>query len=64
MTLLTAAGEHLEAEGVVYVKGKHIRIDTPEPVPVQVDGDPGGHTPVSIDLLPFRLPFIVPPAKV
>jgi len=26
---------------------------------VQLDGDPGGHTPVEINLLPFRVPFIV-----
>jgi diacylglycerol kinase family enzyme len=58
--LLAAAGEHVQAEGVVYRKGKHISIDSPSPVPVQVDGDPAGFTPVQIDLLPVRLPFIVP----
>ena len=60
--LKAAAGEHLRAEGVVYVKGRHVRIDSPEgtSVPVQVDGDPAGHTPAEIDLLPIRLPFIVP----
>ncbi len=61
MGLLALAGEHTEAEGVVYVKGKHVRIDALEQVPVQIDGDPGGHTPLVIDLLPFHLPFIVPP---
>lgn len=60
MFLHAAAGEHLQAEGVIYVKGKHVRIDSPEPVPLQVDGDPAGHTPVNIDLLPTRVPFIVP----
>jgi diacylglycerol kinase (ATP) len=59
--LHAAAGEHVMAEGAVYVRGKHIRIESEEPVPVQIDGDPGGYTPVEIDLLPFRLPFIVPP---
>lgn len=60
--ILAAAGEHLTAEGVVYTKGRHVRIESAEgdPVPVQVDGDPAGHTPVEIDLLPVRLPFIVP----
>ena len=60
--LKAAAGEHLGAEGVVYVKGRHVRIESAggTHVPVQVDGDPAGHTPVEIDLLPIRLPFIVP----
>jgi diacylglycerol kinase family enzyme len=46
----------------VYLKGRHVKITSPggEQVPVQVDGDPAGHTPTEIDLLPIRLPFIVP----
>lgn len=62
--LLAAAGEHLHEEGVVYVKGKHVRIDAPTrpgSVPVQIDGDAAGHTPVEVDLLPARLQLIVPP---
>lgn len=58
--LLAAAGEHVQSEGVVYRRGKQILIESPERVPVQVDGDPAGFTPVRIDLLPVRLPFIVP----
>jgi diacylglycerol kinase (ATP) len=60
--LQATMGEHLRAEGAVYVKGRHVKITTPGggPVPVQVDGDPAGHTPIEIDLLPIRLPFIVP----
>ena len=60
--LKAAAGEHLRAEGVVYLKGRHVRIHSPSgaAVPIQVDGDPAGHTPAEIDLLPIRLPFIVP----
>lgn len=58
--LLAAAGEHTRAEGVVYLKGRDLRIESPRPVPVQIDGDPAGHTPIQIDLLPLRVPFIVP----
>jgi diacylglycerol kinase family enzyme len=55
-------GEHMMTEGAVYTKGRHIRIETPgsEPVPVQVDGDSAGYTPVQIDLLPLRVPFLIP----
>jgi YegS/Rv2252/BmrU family lipid kinase len=58
--LKAVAGEHLTEEGVVYVKGKHVRIESAQPVPVQLDGDSAGHTPLDIDLLPTRLSFIVP----
>lgn len=58
--LLAAVGEHVHAEGVVYLRGKQVKIESAAAVPVQVDGDPAGFTPVEIDLLPVRLPFIVP----
>jgi YegS/Rv2252/BmrU family lipid kinase len=58
--LHAAAGEHLLGEDVVYVRGKQIDIESSEPLPVQIDGEPAGHTPVHIDLLPLRVPFIVP----
>jgi diacylglycerol kinase (ATP) len=60
LVLNAAAGEHVQQEGVVYVKGKKVRIESTAPVPVQVDGEPAGMTPVDIDLLPCRIPFIVP----
>lgn len=55
-----AVGELAHGEGVVYTTGRHIRIESPSPVPVQVDGEAAGHTPLEVDLLPVRLPFIVP----
>ena len=59
--VLAAVGEHVNAEGVTYVKGRHVRVESQgRAAPVQVDGDPAGHTPADIDLLPIRLPFIVP----
>ena len=58
--LLSAAGEHILDEGVVYARGTEIRVDSPDPVPVQIDGDPAGFTPVVFSLLPRRLAFIVP----
>ena len=62
--LQATTGDHLHAEGAVYMKGRHVRITAPggEAVPIQVDGDPAGHLPAEIDLLPIRLPFIVPAA--
>lgn len=48
-------------EGVAYRTGRRVRIASPEPVPVQVDGDHWGETPVDIDLEPIRVPILVPP---
>lgn len=53
------AGEHLVGHGSVYLRGKRVQIVGSQSIPVQIDGDPGGHTPVEINLLPFRVPFIV-----
>ena len=55
------AGEHHLREGVVYVKGRRVRVRSVEPVAVQADGDPAGFTPVEIDLLKTRATFFVPP---
>jgi diacylglycerol kinase family enzyme len=54
------AGQHLGGEGVVYLRGRHIQIDSPQPVAVQVDGEAAGTTPLDIELLPVRVPFILP----
>ena len=60
IALRTAANEHLQMPGVVFCRGKRVNIATPSPVPVQLDGDAAGHTPLHIELLQQRLPFIVP----
>ena len=38
-----------------------IRIDADEPVPYQLDGDPGGHLPLEIRVLPKRLQIMGTP---
>ncbi len=58
--LLAAVGEHLSAEGVVYLKGRRVRIESDQPVPMQIDGEAAGFTPLTVQLLPTKVPFIVP----
>ncbi|MDB5356586.1 MAG: dagK [Phycisphaerales bacterium] len=58
--LHAAAGEHFLAEDALYLRGREVTITSDRGIPVQVDGDPVGHTPVEIGLLPVRVPFIVP----
>jgi diacylglycerol kinase (ATP) len=55
-----AAGEHTTRDDVISTRGKHLQIDSDEPVAIQVDGDSAGFTPVTIDLLPSRVPFLLP----
>jgi diacylglycerol kinase (ATP) len=59
LLMAVVAGDHIHQEGVVYAKARSIRITSPQQVPVQIDGDASGHTPLKIDLLPKRLAFIV-----
>ena len=60
VAMAVATGDHLHAEGVIYTQGRSIRVESALPVPVQIDGEASGHTPLEIELLPFRMPFIVP----
>jgi YegS/Rv2252/BmrU family lipid kinase len=59
LLMLAAAGEHVSEEGVGYVRGRSVRIDSPRAAPVQIDGEASGHTPLKIELLQSRLRFIV-----
>ncbi|MHC4470686.1 MAG: diacylglycerol/lipid kinase family protein [Planctomycetota bacterium] len=45
---------------VEYVKGREIEIEAQRPVPFQVDGDPGGTTPLTVTLEEGALEVIVP----
>ena len=48
---------------VRYLTGTRIRIESREPVAVQMDGDPAGVTPADIGLLPAAVPVLVPPGR-
>ena len=58
--LQAAAGQHVWSDKIKYLNGKNILIESKNPVPVQLDGDSAGFTPLNISLLPQRVPFIVP----
>jgi YegS/Rv2252/BmrU family lipid kinase len=58
--LRAAVGEHLSGQGVIHARGKQIVIESLRPVPMQIDGEPAGFTPAHIDLLPMRVPFVLP----
>lgn len=53
-------GLHRQLPDVVIQQGKRFRITSDEPVPYQLDGDPGGVLPVDIEVVKQRLTLIVP----
>ena len=55
-----AAGEHALRESAIYLRGKTAHITSVEPVAVQIDGDSAAFTPLEIEVLPGRVPFLVP----
>ena len=42
------------------LRSPRLRLEADEPVPYQLDGDPGGHLPVDLEVLAGRLLLIVP----
>ena len=45
---------------VLRIRATEVRIEAPASVPVEVDGDPVGRTPISVSLLPAALSVYVP----
>jgi|Deesub1362A_J573_1020465.scaffolds.fasta_scaffold02531_4 YegS/Rv2252/BmrU family lipid kinase len=53
-------GRHLRDPQVDYLRGKKVSVHTAKPMPVQVDGDPIGTTPMEFEVLHKALSVIVP----
>jgi diacylglycerol kinase (ATP) len=55
-------GRHERRNDVLRLSGASFRIESDDPIPVQLDGDPGGTTPLRIELEPSapRATLIVP----
>ena len=48
---------------VVYRQFKHLRVESDDGVPSQVDGDVGPDTPIEVQVLPRRVKLFVPPPR-
>ena len=46
---------------VIYQRGQHIRVTCHQPLPVEVDGELFGKTPVDYAILPRAARFVVGP---
>jgi len=53
-------GTHESLPDVVSLRGTWIEVNSAEPQPVQVDGDPSGMTPVQFTILPQAQTIVVP----
>lgn len=51
--------KHLSRADVPHGRARQVRISAPEPMPVQVDGEAAGFTPIETELVPRTLPVLV-----
>jgi len=54
---------HIERGGVRYFRLQHIRVESDERVPVQLDGEATGQLPVTFTIQPGALQLLVPPGR-
>lgn len=52
-----------QATDLVTRTAARVRLTSIQPVPVQVDGDPAGTTPLELTVIPYALEIIVPPVS-
>jgi diacylglycerol kinase family enzyme len=53
-------GCHRRLAGCRQYRASRVCLESDRPVPYQLDGDPGGHLPVELEVIPQRLCFLVP----
>jgi diacylglycerol kinase family enzyme len=56
----TYRGKHLPHPKATTLRGARVEIDAPEPLPVELDGEQPGTTPVSFEVVPRALRLRVP----
>ncbi len=60
---MVATGRHETAADVTSLRAQTIRVEADQPVPIQIDGDPGGWTPAEINVMPGALELVVPDGR-
>ncbi len=56
-------GQHIERGSASYFQTTGVQIEATPPVPVQLDGDEWGTTPLELQMLPAALDVLAPPEK-
>jgi diacylglycerol kinase family enzyme len=60
-SLRTVLARHVERGGARYLRFRRIRIESPERVPFELDGDCGGRLPLDVEVRPKALYVRLPP---
>jgi diacylglycerol kinase (ATP) len=60
-SIRTAFGRHVEHPDVRYARARLVRVESPESVPVELDGDPAGTLPLTVSVRPGAVRVRVPP---
>lgn len=60
--MLTQLGRHQALADCVVRRVRRFRMTAESPVAYQLDGDPGGHLPLDVEVLPGRVTLVVPSA--
>ncbi len=58
---MVARGKHEQLPDVICAQAQRVRIESDQPVPAQIDGDPAGSTPIEISIEPGACELFVPP---
>ena len=58
--VLLATEEHTKRDGVIYLRGKSVHIHSNQKLPIQIDGEAAGFTPLQVAILPAAVRFLVP----
>lgn len=58
--VLSFTGRLRTVSDVEYFRARKVTLTTSRPFPFQIDGDPVGHTPVTIEIAPLALSVMVP----
>ncbi len=60
-SLRTMLRTHVEHGGVLYRRLQNVRVESDDPVPVELDGEAAGHLPLDLKVRPRALRVLVPP---
>lgn len=55
-------GRHMQDPKMMYYRARRVKVEAATPLAVHADGDPVGHTPVTIEIVPRALNVLVPPS--